>query len=95
VIHSETEHCCNNCAAVLAGQPEYEHSERFLRCSSCGAKNLVALKITIIGCRRLPTSVLASPVHSIGQTRDLSNLAGTWALCSAKASLSTRCCLSL
>jgi hypothetical protein len=59
VIKQQIEHHCSNCATVLAGMPEYEHSEWFLRCRTCGAKNLLALKLTIIGCRRLqwPASV--------------------------------------
>jgi hypothetical protein len=53
VIKQQIEHHCSNCATVLAGMPEYEHSEWFLRCRACGAKNLLALTLTIIGYRRL------------------------------------------
>lgn len=64
MINQENEHRCNNCAAALGGQPEYEHSEWFLRCSSCGAKNLLTLKVTIIGCRRMRSPALVEPTLS-------------------------------
>ena len=42
---------CQCCDSPLQTGPEYECSEWFLRCVSCGAKNLFVLTLTFIGCR--------------------------------------------
>ena len=44
-------HCCQCCDSVLETAPEYECSEWFLRCVSCGAKNLFVLTLRFIGWR--------------------------------------------
>ena len=42
---------CQCCDSVLKTAPEYECSEWFLRCVSCGAKNLFVLTLRFIGWR--------------------------------------------
>jgi len=42
---------CQSCASILQTAPEYECSEWFLRCMSCGAKNLFVLTVNLIGWR--------------------------------------------
>jgi hypothetical protein len=64
VIDQKVEHHCSNCAIILSGVPEYEHSEWFVRCSACGAKNLLEVKLTIIGCRRLQGPSLQGSIGS-------------------------------
>jgi hypothetical protein len=42
---------CQCCDSALHTAPEYECSEWFLRCVSCGAKNLFVLTLSFIGWR--------------------------------------------
>jgi hypothetical protein len=42
---------CQCCDSALHTAPEYECSEWFLRCVSCGAKNLFVLALSFIGWR--------------------------------------------
>jgi hypothetical protein len=42
---------CQCCDSVLKTAPEYECSQWFLRCVSCGAKNLFVLTLSFIGWR--------------------------------------------
>jgi hypothetical protein len=46
-----TRYRCQSCDSVLHTVPEYECSEWFLRCVSCGAKNLFVLTLSFIGWR--------------------------------------------
>ena len=62
---------CQCCDSVLKTAPEYECSEWFLRCVSCGAKNLFVLTLSFIGWR--PTEgdlghlkALPHPTDNIG-----------------------------
>ena len=49
---SATQYVCKRCQAELTTEPECEDYDWFLRCLSCGAKNLLALSFQIIGWRR-------------------------------------------
>ena len=53
MLTSETplQYRCQCCDSVLKTAPEYECSEWFLRCVSCGAKNLFILTVSFIGWR--------------------------------------------
>ena len=42
---------CQHGNSTLQTAPEYECSEWFLRCASCGAKNLFVLTLSFIGWR--------------------------------------------
>jgi hypothetical protein len=48
-LEAPTRYRCQCCDSVLQTAPEYECSEWFLRCVSCGAKNLFVLTLCFIG----------------------------------------------
>src|SRR6186997_1876327 len=50
-LEAPTRYRCQCCDSVLQTAPEYECSEWFLRCVSCGAKNLFILTLRFIGWR--------------------------------------------
>lgn len=50
-LEAATRYLCQCCDSVLQTAPEYECSEWFLRCVSCGAKNLFILNLSFIGWR--------------------------------------------
>ena len=49
---SAPQYLCKRCQTLLASEPEYEDYDWFLRCLTCGAKNLLALSFRIVGWRR-------------------------------------------
>jgi len=51
------EYRCQCCNSVLQAAPEYECSEWFLRCVSCGAKNLFVLTVSFIGWRPAESAI--------------------------------------
>jgi hypothetical protein len=73
-LEAPSRYRCQCCASVLQTAPEYECSEWFLRCVSCGAKNLFVLTLSVIGCRPtegdlghlnyLSSDLTASPAQS-------------------------------
>ena len=50
-LEAPSQYRCQCCDSVLQTAPEYECSEWFLRCVSCGAKNLFVLTLNFIGWR--------------------------------------------
>ena len=50
-LETTSQYRCQCCDSVLQTAPEYECSEWFLRCISCGAKNLFVLTLSFIGWR--------------------------------------------
>ena len=50
-LEATSQYRCQCCEAILQTAPEYECSEWFLRCVSCGAKNLFVLTVSFIGWR--------------------------------------------
>ena len=50
-LEAATRYRCQCCDLVLQTAPEYECSEWFLRCVSCGAKNLFVVSLNLIGWR--------------------------------------------
>jgi hypothetical protein len=51
ILEAPSQYRCQCCDSVLQTAPEYECSEWFLRCVSCGAKNLFVLTLSFIGSR--------------------------------------------
>jgi hypothetical protein len=50
-LEAPSQYRCQCCDSVLQTTPEYQCSEWFLRCISCGAKNLFVLSLSFIGWR--------------------------------------------
>ena len=50
-LEATSSYRCQCCDLVLQTAPEYECSEWFLRCVSCGAKNLFVVSLNLIGWR--------------------------------------------
>ena len=50
-LEAPSQYRCQRCDSVLQTTPEYQCSEWFLRCVSCGAKNLFVLTLTFVGWR--------------------------------------------
>jgi hypothetical protein len=50
-LEARSRYRCQCCDSILQTTPEYECSEWFLRCVSCGAKNLFVLTLSFIGWR--------------------------------------------
>jgi len=50
-LEATSRYRCKCCDSTLQTAPEYECSEWFLRCVSCGAKNLFVLTLSFIGWR--------------------------------------------
>jgi hypothetical protein len=50
-LESPSQYRCQCCDSVLQTAPEYDCSEWFLRCVSCGAKNLFVLTLSFVGWR--------------------------------------------
>src|SRR6187401_932385 len=50
-LETTSRYRCQCCDSPLQTAPEYECSEWFLRCVSCGAKNLFVLTLSFIGWR--------------------------------------------
>ena len=73
-LEAPTRYRCQCCDSALQTAPEYECSEWFLRCVSCGAKNFFVLTLSFIGLEtgrkrsrpleRLPSS---DPRHEVTQ----------------------------
>ena len=47
-----TEYLCRHCESPLSTDPECEDGEWFLRCLVCGAKNVIVVRLQIIGWKR-------------------------------------------
>lgn len=48
---------CKQCGVTLTGVPEPDHHEWFIRCLVCGAKNVVATILHVIGRQIVSASV--------------------------------------
>ena len=66
-LEAPSKYRCQCCDLVLQTAPEYECSEWFLRCVSCGAKNLFVLTLSFIGCRPAEDDLghLKAPCHPL------------------------------
>ena len=73
-LEAPSQYRCQCCASVLQTAPEYECSEWFLRCVSCGAKNLFVLTLRFIGWRPAESDLDHSKAgaHSAGFDQPLS-----------------------
>jgi hypothetical protein len=63
---------CQHCDSALQAAPEYECSEWFLRCVSCGAKNLFVLTVSFIRWRPAESAMSledSDSIYSIASTR--------------------------
>ena len=43
---------CRHCLSKLVANPEWESGDWFIRCLTCGARNLLAITVEIMGWRR-------------------------------------------
>jgi len=70
-LEAPSQYRCQCCDSVLQIAPEYECSEWFLRCVSCGAKNLFVLTVSLIGWRPAENAKWLkdpNPTYSIAST---------------------------
>jgi hypothetical protein len=42
---------CRHCLSQLVASPEWESGDWFIRCLACGARNLLAITVEIVGWR--------------------------------------------
>jgi len=78
-LEATSQYRCQCCDSVLKTAPEYECSEWFLRCVSCGAKNLFVLTLSFIGCRQAEDDLGHSKACSLSSdltARSPSSVAG-------------------
>ena len=52
---------CLNCLSQLGAKPEWESGDWFIRCLVCGARNLLAITIEIVGWRRENSNSFLAP----------------------------------
>ena len=52
---------CRHCLSQLVGNPEWESGDWFIRCLVCGARNLLAITIEIVGWRRENSNSFFAP----------------------------------
>ncbi len=50
--------CCRYCLSQLVANPEWESGDWFIRCLVCGARNVLAISIEIVGWRRENSSAI-------------------------------------
>jgi hypothetical protein len=62
-LEATSQYRCQCCDSVLQTAPEYECSEWFLRCVSCGAKNLFILTVSFIGWRPSESALSLEEFH--------------------------------
>ena len=69
-LEAATRYRCQCCDSVLQVAPEYECGEWFLRCVSCGARNLFVLTLSFVGWRLAERAISLGDlnVHSIPLT---------------------------
>jgi hypothetical protein len=65
---------CRRCQSPLVASPEWEPGDWFIRCLACGARNVLAITLEIVGWRRENSSAFFSPHGStVPQPRSAKN----------------------
>jgi hypothetical protein len=52
---------CRHCQSPLVVSPEWESGDWFIRCLVCGARNILAITIEIVGWRRENSNSFFAP----------------------------------
>jgi len=55
---------CRHCLSQLVADPEWDYGDCYIRCLVCGARNLLAISIQIVGCMRENSDSFFAPPSS-------------------------------